>query len=153
MWSRIVSFFSGIGSNNNEFKTCVDSRLGKLTCEFDRKKDEFFFWNAEINTINKDKSPTDITIDGDMTSPYSTALEIAHKVIDSISNITYDVQQELNAKFSEENIDLSKGYTLDDITVYMDNEVEYELEYFSDGKEVMVSVSFKDNKITELDLY
>ena len=88
-----------------------------------------------------------------MTSPYSTALEIAHKVIDSISNITYDVQQELNAKFSEENIDLSKGYTLDDITVYMDNEVEYELEYFSDGKEVMVSVSFIDNKITELDLY
>lgn len=147
----IKSLFGG-KTNQNETKVFYDSRLGKLTCEFDRKSEEFFFWNAILTNINNDKSETTITIEGDVNSPNSGLLDSAYKIIDNLSSITADVQNGLNGKYPEKSIDLSKGYVLDDISFYADDEVEYEMEFTSDDQE-MVSVSFKNNSITELDLY
>ncbi|CAM3596198.1 hypothetical protein FSS13T_16730 [Flavobacterium saliperosum S13] len=142
----------GNKTNDNETKVFYDSKLGKLTCEFDRKKDEFFFWNAILTNINNDKSETTITIEGDVNCPNSGLLDSAYKIIDNLNSITADVQNGLNSKYPEKSIDLSKGYVLDDISFYTDDEVEYEMEFTSDDQE-MVSVSFKNNLITELDLY
>lgn len=150
----ILDFLRNLFKNNSdkETKTFFDSKLGELTCEFNRKRDQFFFWNAILKTINKDKTETSITIEGSANTPYSNLLDIAYRTISGLDTITANVQNELNQKFPGKNIDLSKGYVVDDISFYTDDEVDYEIEFYSDNQE-MVSVSFKNDVITELDLY
>jgi hypothetical protein len=152
MLLRLFKDFLIDSFRKKETKHFFDSKLGRLTCEFNRKHDEFFFWNTEVNNINKNKSKTSISIDGDTNSPFLNSLAIAHKIIETISDITAEVQKEIDNKFSEKKIKLATNYILDDISIYSGSEVDYELEYYSD-KDEMISVGFKNNSITELDFY
>lgn len=154
MLSILKAIFGGMTSKKLT-KTIVDSKLGKLTNEY-TGKDEYFSWYTELVGINGDRSETAIYIDGDLNSPYSQALELARTMIDQTARLTHEVQIALDKKFPQKGLDLSKGYSLTDMSFFYDPEdadaTDFEMEFSSDSTE-MVSAGFKDNQLVELDLY
>lgn len=154
MW-RILKLLFGSVFEKSSTKTIIDSRLGKLTCDY-TQKDQYFSWRTELTNINQSKAPTAIYIDGDLNGPYAQALDMAKKIIDKTAEITTIVQKELDLKFPDKQLNLSKGYILDDLSFFYDPEdpeaTDFEVEYFSETTE-MVSAGFRDNIVVELDLY
>lgn len=134
-------------------KTFIDARLGKMVCEIDAKGEKFFFWNAEIKSINKD-NPTTVSVEGDINAPNLNLLQKTYNVISEIEDFKFIVQKELDYKYADQKINLSKDYYVDDISLYLEDGLDFEVEFYSDEDDKpMISVGFNDKNIVELDLY
>jgi hypothetical protein len=137
--------------SNTATKTIVDSRFGKLTCEF-KPDDPFYFWDGTLTTLNSDKSETVISIDGDLNGPYDKSLDLLLWITQHVSGINAEVQQKAIAQFPDKSIDLTADFTIDDISIYKDKDGDFEIEYNSD-ENGMLSVNFKDGKVLKMELY
>jgi len=152
MWTLIKILFSSLFSKT-EKRTYIDARLGKMMCEVDAKGEQFFLWNAEIKSINKTE-PTTISVEGDINGPNPELLQKAYTVIGEIEDFKFIVQKELDYKFAEKRINLSKEYYIDDISLYLEDELDFEIEFYSDEQDQpMISVAFNNKNIAELDFY
>ena len=152
LWTLIKILFSGLFTKKIK-KTFIDARLGKMICEIDVKGEKFFFWNAEINSINKTE-PTTISVEGDVNGPNLDLLQKAYKVIEEIEDFKFIIQKELDYKFTDQKLNLLKDYYADDISLYLEDGLDFEVEFYSDeADKPMISVAFNEKNIVELDLY
>lgn len=152
MLTLLKVLFSGLFKKTIK-KIHFDARLGKMVCEINAKDEKFFFWNAEINSINK-KDPTTVSVEGDINGPNLNLLQKTYNVILEIEDFKGIVQKELDYKFAEKKINLLKDYYVEDISLYLEDDVDFEVEFSSDEVDTpMISVGFKDKNIVELDLY
>ena len=138
-------------------KEVIDNTLGKIFLEYKDSFEEFYFWQVELNSINKDKTETSITLDGDFSKPSSKCVDKLKVFLNDINTFLDKIQQELNAKHSEKNIDI-KLYNLEDISVYQNDnsdieESDLELEFYSESSKELISVEFSNNKIILLEFY
>lgn len=151
---KIIKLLQSLLSRKSSRKIIMDSRLGKLVCEY-KSNEKYFTWDAELEH-GRGKEPISISIDGDLNGPYSNALHKAHEVVNMIPDLTYKIQKEIDSRFPEKKVDLSKDYNLEDIFVYVDEEtktVDFELEYCTEDAEVMISVEFVNDQINGIDFY
>lgn len=154
MLLRFVKLFQSLLTKKSSNKTIMDSRLGKLVCEY-KPNDDYFTWDAELEQ-GKGKEPISISIDGNLNGPYSEVLQKAHEIVNRIPDLTYKVQKEIDNRFPDKNVNLSKEYNLEDIFVYRDEEtktIDYELEYCTDDSEIMISVEFVNDQVNGIDFY
>jgi hypothetical protein len=154
MWQLLKSIF---GQNDKrKFKKKIsDAKFGTLVNEYE-EGDKTFTWMAEVNNNREDKEPISVTIDGDFNKPYPETLNKAYQLVESIPDLAYQVQKELDWKFSEKKINLSRDFRLDDIYVYLDDDdktVCFELEYFTENNDVLISVEFINDEIKAIDFY
>ena len=153
----IPQFFKKMFSTSSEkelTKSLVDAKLGKLECTY-KLSDTFFSWDGEL-TQTKGKEPICISIDGDLNGPFSDALHKVYQIIDSVLQINFDIQKALDTRFPEKKINLSRDFYLEDISIFKDEEtgvLDYELEYFSDKSDFMISVEFVNDTINGIDFY
>jgi len=152
MWEIIKILFSSLFSKTIK-KTYTDARLGTMTCTIDLKGEEFFFWNAELKSINKTE-PTTVSVEGDINGPNLSLLQKTYNVIAEIEDFKFILQKELDYKFTDKRINLSRDYYIDDISLYLEDDLDFEIEFYSDDNDKpMVSVGFNNRNITELDFY
>lgn len=152
LWTLIKILFSSLFTKTIK-KTFTDARLGKMVCEIDAKGEKFFFWNAEINSINKE-NPTTVSVEGDINGPNLNLLQKTYNVISEIEDFKFIVQKELDYKFTDKRINLSRDYYIDDISLYLEDDLEFEVEFYSDDDDKpMISVGFNNKNIAELDFY
>jgi hypothetical protein len=140
-------------TTKTETNTFHDDRLGKLTCEFNAKEPDYFFWETETKTLNKNKEETTISIDGTRTSPDMRCLERVYWAIDAIEMITDVSQQEVSKAFPKKGFDLRRDFVVDDISTFIpedDDESDVEIEFYSDDFG-MLTVEFKDGKFLAID--
>ncbi|MGC4039758.1 MAG: hypothetical protein QM710_02905 [Flavobacterium sp.] len=152
---NLLKLLFGSLFSKKQTKTLIDSKLGKLTNEYE-PKDQFFFWNGEINPKGKNKEKTQFTIDGDINSPYPASLQKAYEVLDRLEMLTYDVQKALDSKFPEKGINLSRDFNFQQISFFADEETgctDFDFEYFTEDASIMVSVEFVNNKIDLIEFY
>lgn len=152
--ARIIKAWFSKPTEEKLGKTIFDSKLGKLVCNY-KPSDDYFSWETELKQPNA-KEPISIWIDGDLNGPYSNALQKAYEIVDSISDITYKVQQEIDNRFPEKKVNLSDDYNLEDISVFVDEEtksIDFELEYYTEDSKIMISVEFIADTIESIDFY
>lgn len=153
----MLNFLKSLFGNllvKTEEKVIMDSKLGKLTNTY-TSKDQFFFWCGEIKLRNY-KEKTEFTIDGNMNAPFDVPLQKAYYVIDRIADLEYDIQKQLDSKFADKKINLSRDFSLQDISFYYDEETkenDYDFEYYNEDSSIMISVNFIEDKIDEIDFY
>ena len=157
----MMIFFSKLFKNKTVFKSnrkeVVDNTLGKIFLEYKDEFEEFYFWEVELNSINKDKTETSITLDGDFSNPSSKCIDRLKLFLNDINSFMTKIQQELNDKHPEKNIDI-KRYNLEDISVYHNEnsdieESDLELEFYSESSKDIISVEFSKNKLILLEFY
>ncbi len=144
-----------VGEPTKQVKIIMDSKLGKLTCDY-KSTDKFFSWDGKLKSNTKGVKSIALSIDGDLNGPYLPALQKAYQIVDTIPDLSYSVQKEIDLKFPEKQINLSRDFRLDDITIFWDaetNEVDFELEYYTEDNDIMVSVEFAKGTIEAIDFY
>ena len=153
MWQLLKLIF-GKKDKNKLSKTVTDSKFGTLINEYE-DGDDSFTWFTELNQSKEDSEPISVYVDGDLNKPYSETLNKAYQLADRIPDLAYEIQKELDWKYSEKKINLSRNFRLDDIYVYFDEDQKlcFELEYFTQNNDIMISVEFVEDKIEAIDFY
>ncbi len=154
MFSFLKELF-GIGSYKGLQKTIMDSKLGKLVCEY-KANDTYFTWDTEYKLSNNKGEPVSITIDGDLNGPFSSTLQKTYQIIDTITELSHDVQKQIDVQFPEKEISLTKNYSLSDVFVYINeetNKVDFEFEFITGDAEIMISVEYVNNEIDVIEFY
>ena len=153
--SVLKLLFGNLFSKKPLEKTIIDSKLGKLVCQY-KPNDAYFTWDSEYKINNNKGEPVAICIDGDLNGPFSNALQKTYQIIDSLSELSYKVQKQIDVDFPERKINLTRDYSFKDIYVLINEEtskVDFELEYYSDDAEIMISVEFINDKIDVIEFY
>lgn len=138
-------------------KEVIDTTLGKIFLEYKDAFEDFYFWEVELYSINKDKTKTSITIDGDFNTPSFICVDKLKLFLKDINSFLDLIQHELNTKHKEKNIFI-KNFNLEDISVYTNEnstieESDLELEFYSESSKDMLSVEFSKNKLHLLEFY
>ncbi|WP_291129697.1 hypothetical protein [Flavobacterium sp. UBA7682] len=153
MLQFLKSLFAG--EPLKQVKIIMDSKLGKLTCDY-KSSDEYFSWDGKVKSKTKGVKSIALSIDGDLNGPYPVALQKAYQIVDTIPDLNYKVQQEIDLKFPEKQINLSRDFRLDDISIYFDeetNDADFDFEYYTEDNSIMVSVEFVNGAIETIDFY
>lgn len=154
MWRFLKKLF-GLEFSKTLKKTIIDSKLGKLVCEYE-STDEFYTWNTEFQQQDKTDKVISISIDGDLNGPFFNVLQKTYQILESLSDLSNKVQTEIDLKFSDKKINIYEDFNLEDISVYKDeesNSLNYDLEYYSGDCEIMISVEFINDKIDIIEFY
>ena len=152
MLSLLKLIFGGL-SKKKSTKSIIDSKLGKLTTEYS-EKDNYYSWDFELK-IKKGKKVA-FSLDGNLNGPFNDVLQKAYQMVDFVEDLFSEVQMELDTKFAEKKINLANDYTLEDVFIYKDEEtgsVDFELEFYTEGSEIMISVEFVNDKIKMIEFY
>ncbi len=153
--SVLKLLFGNLFSKKPLEKTIMDSKLGKLVCQY-KPDNVYFTWDTEYKIKNNNEEPISICIDGDLNGPFSNVLQKTYQIIDSLSELSYEVQNQIDVEFSERKINLTRDYSFKDIFVHINeetNKVDFELEYYSNDAEIMISVEFINDKIDVIEFY
>ena len=152
MLNLLKSIFGGF-SKKKSTKFIIDSKLGKLTNEYS-EKDNYYSWDFELKRKKGEKIA--FSLDGNLNAPFNDVLQKAYIIVDTVDNLFEKVQAELNIKFAEKKINLTNDFALEDIFIYKDEEtgsVDFDLEFYSEGSEIMISVEFVNDKIEIIEFY
>lgn len=153
--SVLKLLFGNLFSKKPLVKTIMDSKLGKLVCQY-KPDNVYFTWDTEYKIKINNEEPISICIDGDLNGPFSNVLQKTYQIIDSLSELSYEVQNQIDVEFSERKINLTRDYSFKDIFVHINeetNKVDFELEYYSNDAEIMISVEFINDKIDVIEFY
>lgn len=152
MLNLLKSIFGGF-SKKKSTKSIIDSKLGKLTNEYS-EKDNYYSWDFELKRKKGEKIA--FSLDGNLNAPFNDVLQKAYIIVDTVDNLFEKVKAELNIKFAEKKINLANDFALEDIFIYKDEEtgsVDFDLEFYSEGSEIMISVEFVNDKIEIIEFY
>ncbi len=153
--SVLKLLFGDLFSKKPLEKTIMDSKLGKLVCQY-KPNDAYFTWDTEYKIQNNKGETLSICIDGDLNGPFSNTLPKTYQIIDSLTDLSYEVQKQIDVEFPEKKIKLSSNFYFKDVYVYINEEtnmIDFELEYYSEDAEIMISVEFENDKIAVIEFY
>ena len=153
--SILKLLFGNLFSKKPLEKTILDSKIGKLVCVY-KPNDTYFTWDTEYKIRNNKGEPISICIDGDLNGPFFNVIQKTYEIIDSLSDLSYEVQKQIDVEFPERKINLTRDYSFKDIYVLINeetNKVDFELEYYTEDAEIMISVEFINDKIEVIEFY